>query len=278
MNEQMDLIVERSILKVSVSSNVGLNRPNNEDNFLVNQIFNKESEANIHYTNMNIIKNDELAFFGVFDGMGAGENGEIASLFAAKEVCHELTNFVSSCFEIDCAVHKSFLLANNKIIAEQIRRPVCGTTATVLCIFDNKFKVYHLGDTRAYLLRNQDMFQLTKDQTLADIKLSLGVYEIDDPLIEKEKHQLTEYVGCDFSKEGLKPVESEWIELQNSDRILLCSDGLYDMCPDNVIREVLLKNEQVECAIHELVEEALKNGGSDNVTCLVVEYKKEDMI
>ena len=50
------------------------------------------------------------------------------------------------------------------------------------------------------------------------------------------------------------------------------------MCPDNVIREVLLKNEQVECAIHELVEEALKNGGSDNVTCLVVEYKKEDMI
>lgn len=278
MNEQSDLLIKRSVLEASVFSNVGLKRPNNEDNFLVNQICNKRSEANIHYTSMNIVKDNELAFFGVFDGMGGGENGEIASLFTAQEVCHELINYIPSSIEIDCAVQKSLLLANNKIVDEQTKRPVCGTTATVLCIFENKFKIYHLGDTRAYLLRDQDMFQLTKDQTLAEMKLSLGFYEKDDPLIEKEKHQLTEYVGCDFSKEGLKPVESEWLELQNADRILLCSDGLYDMCPDYMIREVLLKNNQVEGAARELVEVALKNGGSDNVTCLVMEYQKKDTI
>ena len=278
MNEQSDMLIERCVLKASVFSNVGLKRPNNEDNFLVNQLYNNKSELNIYYTSMNIVKNDELAFFGVFDGMGGGENGEIAALFTAQEVCHKLMNYIPSSVEIDSAVQKSFLLANNKIVDEQIKRPVCGTTATVLCIFENKFKIYHIGDTRAYLLRDKDMFQLTNDQTLAEMKLSLGFYEKDDPLIEKEKHQLTEYVGCDFSKEGLKPVESEWLELQNDDRILLCSDGLYDMCSDNIIREVLLKNKQVEGAARELVEVALKNGGGDNVTCLVVEYQKQDTI
>lgn len=278
MNEESNLFIKRSVLNASVFSNIGLKRSNNEDNFLVNQVFNKKSEANIYYTSKNIVKNDKLAFFGVFDGMGGGENGEVASLFTAQEVCHGLTNYISSSTGIDGAVQKSFLLANNKIVDEQIKRAVCGTTATLLCVFENKFKIYHLGDTRAYLLRNQDMFQLTTDQTLAEMKLSLGFYEKDDPLIEKEKHQLTEYVGCDFSKEGLKPVESEWLEFQNADRILLCSDGLYDMCPDDMIKEVLLKNNQVEGAAQELVEVALNNGGSDNVTCLVVEYQKKDTI
>ncbi len=278
MKEQNDYFIERSVLNASVFSSVGLKRPNNEDNFLMNQMLNKKSEESIHYTSMNIVKNNELAFFGVFDGMGGCANGEIASLFTAQEVCRELMNYIPSRVEIDNAVRKSILLANNKIIDEQMRHSVCGTTATVLCIFENKFKIFHLGDSRAYLLRNQDMFQLTKDQTLAEMKLSLGFYEKDDPLIEKEKHQLTEYVGCDFSKEGLKPVESEWLDLQNTDRILLCSDGLYDMCPDHLIREVLLKNYQAEDATQELVELALKNGGNDNITCLVVKYRGEGKI
>jgi protein phosphatase len=162
--------------------------------------------------------------------------------------------------------------ANSRIIDEHLKYCICGTTGTLLCIFQDKFKIYHMGDSRAYLLRNKDLFLLTKDQTLAEMKMTLGFYKKNDPLIEKEKHQLIEYIGCDWAKEGLKPEESKWEDLEDGDRVLLCSDGLYDMCSDLMISDILVNNNQVEIAVQKLIDTSIKNGGKDNVTCLLVEY------
>lgn len=146
-----------------------------------------------------------------------------------------------------------------------------GTTGTIICTNGVKFKVFHLGDSRAYLFRNGELYQLTKDQTLAAMKVSLGFYEENDPLVEKEKHQLTEYIGCDQTLENLRPLESQWMDLLSGDKLLICSDGLYDMCSNAQIIEIMKNEEQPEKIAQKLLQRALENGGLDNITCLVLE-------
>ena len=139
-----------------------------------------------------------------------------------------------------------------------------------MCTNGAEFKIYHLGDSRAYLVHEDELIQITKDQTLAQMKMEVGMYREDDPSVEADKHKLTEYIGRDWTKENLKPVESRWLSVRRNDRILLCSDGLYDMCADDVISGILRKNTSVAEIASELVNTAKANGGEDNITCVVI--------
>lgn len=256
-----------------VASNVGLKRMNNEDNFLLDEIWNRESA--LDKSEDMTIANKQKAWcnVAVFDGMGGGDNGELASLIAAEEfqkVFNEINvNTVDT--DIETMSRRGFLNANRRIIEEQQYHAMYGTTGTIICTNGVKFKVFHLGDSRAYLFRNGELYQLTKDQTLAAMKISLGFYEENDPLVEKEKHQLTEYIGCDQTLENLRPLESQWMDLLSGDKLLICSDGLYDMCSNAQIIEIMKNEEQPEKIAQKLLQRALENGGFDNITCLVLE-------
>ena len=88
---------------------------------------------------------------------------------------------------------------------------------------------------------------------------------------EKEHHQLVEFIGYEDDGNMLIPLESKWNELLEGDKILVCSDGLYDMCSDTVIYETFKKGLQAEELTEEFVKCALEHGGKDNVTALVLE-------
>ena len=257
----------------SIISHVGLKRENNEDNFLFNQIYNKDSVLEVSQT---LFGEDIWLCAGVFDGMGGGENGELASRLAVEEVKTAFCKITqdSTETEVDNVMKQAFLNANRRIVEEQKLYAMYGTTGTVLCTNGKKIKIYHLGDSRAYLFRDENLYQLTKDQTLANLKISAGFYEADDPLVEKEKHQLTEYIGCDKTMQYLYPLESEWLNLQSKDKLLLCSDGLYDMCTDLEICEIIKNYQEPELAVKELLHIALEHGGVDNVTCLILQIRK----
>lgn len=263
-------------LHASVFTHVGCKRPNNEDNFLLNQTYNVDSVLEMSETIS--ITNPILKWHcaGVFDGMGGGENGELASRMASEEfqkIAEEMnTETLES--DIDNMMRQAFLNANRRIVEEQLFHAMYGTTGTVVCTNGKNFKVFHLGDSRAYLWREETLYQITQDQTLAQLKISAGFYEADDPLVEKEKHQLTEYIGRDMTMEHLAPLESEWLELLPNDKILLCSDGLYDMCSDTEINDIIKKNNSIEEITKQLVTLALEHGGIDNITCLLLEIEK----
>lgn len=256
-----------------VISHVGLKRTNNEDNFLLDQSYNMDSVLEI---SKSLFKQDEKNIWycvGVFDGMGGGENGELASLIAAKEfqIAFNKVSKEATESEIDFIMRGAFLNANRRIVEEQKIHAMYGTTGTVLCINSKKFKIYHLGDSRAYLFRDENLYQLTRDQTLAALKISAGFYDEDDPLVEREKHQLTEYIGCDYTMEHLFPLESEWLDVLPNDRLLLCSDGLYDMCSDSQISKIIKDNSDPKIAVKYLMDLALEHGGIDNITCLILQ-------
>ncbi len=263
------------LLNAVGSTNIGKVRVENEDNYLLNGLINKNSEPYKVIKSKQINCNYTWKCLAVFDGMGGGENGAKAALTAAQEFEKLIPEVASGTNknEIDNMIRLGFLNANNQIRKEQRNEIVCGTTGTVLVTDGNCFKVFHVGDSRAYLIRNRKAFILTKDQTLAQMKTDVGIYNALEEAPEREKHQLTEYIGRDYTGKSLKPIESEWMEVLYGDRILVCTDGLYDMCSDFEIGEIICKNDNIENAIKQLMEVALDNGGVDNLTCILLESK-----
>lgn len=258
----------------AVVSDVGCLRSNNEDNYVLGESMNANasdhSEDSLTVT--KTMGTWQLA--GVFDGMGGGEMGELASGDTARIFRDTFASLNGSAGKdwIDQCIRIAFLKANNAIVDLQKEYKVFGTTGTVICTNGAEFKIYHLGDSRAYLVRDNRLQQLTKDQTLAQMKIDVGMYREDDPAAEVDKHKLTEYIGRDRTKENIKPVESRWIPVQSEDVVLLCSDGLYDMCADGEISRILQDSGSPSEKAADLVQNAISKGGEDNVTCVVITF------
>lgn len=208
---------------------------------------------------------------GVFDGMGGEAGGEIASNIASRVFQENTMNFDSFDREkISRHIEKTFAIANQAVVEERKKHSTCGTTGTVLITDGTSFKIFHRGDSRVYVMRDRKLYVLSKDHTLAQLKLDMGIYHSAEEIPERENHQLTEFIGMDYAGQAV-PFESEWIEWKENDRILLCSDGLYDMCTSEMILKCLTMSGDVEKATHELFEMAMSFGGKDNITVIVLQ-------
>lgn len=258
-----------------VVSDVGSVRSNNEDNYVIDTYMNL-SDGDRSECGLVAPKGGKNGWHlaGVFDGMGGGEKGEVAAHETAEIFLDTFRGFrrgVSTAL-VEQNLRAAFLQANNRIVDLQQQDRVFGTTGTVVATDGQNMKIFHLGDSRAYLLRNGELFQLTRDQTLAQMKLDAGLYEPNDPRVEVDKHKLTEYIGRDWTRENLRPVEGQWMPVEPKDRLLLCSDGLYDMCSDRQIADFLRSDLEENQIARELVKAAIENGGMDNITCIVVTF------
>lgn len=263
---------KKRLLYTSIQTDVGRCRKNNEDNFFFKNIFNEDAKD--EFKTRAIEENiDGWLCYGVFDGMGGIENGEVASKLMAEECNLQLSNLDSdyNYLDVDIKVRETFDTANKKIVEASNELGMCGTTATLLMTDGVVFKVYHLGDSRAYLCRNNKLYQLTEDQTVAELKRNAGFEP--SQITEREHHQLTEFVGADRRCGGLRPQESDWIGFKPDDKVLICSDGLYDMC-DNILE--IINSNQDDYVVNGLINSALQAGGNDNVTCILVSQKIED--
>lgn len=245
----------------TVVSDKGSVRNNNEDNFFCDGFYNIESDN--QYSTRHKIKWNGWKVVAVFDGMGGIEHGEVASKIVAESFAEygEQIRNVDNVELLDDMACLIFLEANRRIVNETSN---AGTTASVLIMNGNVAKVYHLGDSRVYLIRNDNMIQLTKDQTLENFKIELGL----ESQIEKgDRHKIMEYVGCDPDSVELQPYMSELVTLQAGDHFLLCSDGVYDVCSDEQLLELVQNPDNVNVA-QAVVDFSIQNGSRDNMTCI----------
>ncbi|MCR5790329.1 MAG: protein phosphatase 2C domain-containing protein [Lachnospiraceae bacterium] len=251
-----------------INSNKGSFRSDHEDNFICMGKYLKNREHS--FAGSVSLQKEKWNLCGVFDGMGGTEQGEVASLFAAEEFFRCQEKMKDRSFKekdaVDRLLRDAFLRTNNRIV-ETIR--YSGTTATVLVLGDSMCKVYHLGDSRAFLIRDGSIRQLTKDQTVETMKLEMG---LQDQIREADRHRLTEFLGADETMQGILPVESEWMSIEEKDCFVLCTDGLYEGCtPREILDTVLREKQKIQEKIAALlVESALRNKVKDNVTCLVI--------
>lgn len=258
----------------AVCSDVGLCRDNNEDNYLLG------THINRHSSRRSSAKWKEAApwlLAAVFDGIGGGDKGELASLAAAKVFRDALKSVQAPDPDlIDDVVRQAFLDANNAVLDLRASYRVAGTTGTVLCCCGDKFKFYQIGDSRGYLLRSGGLTQRTSDQTLEQLKMDAGMYGPNDPTRERDRHVLTEFIGRDQTRRNLMPQESDWMSLYQGDTFLLCSDGLYDMCPDSRIQAILNTPGTLKEQAAQLIQAAIQSGGEDNITCLLLQAERKE--
>lgn len=144
-----------------------------------------------------------------------------------------------------------------------------GTTLTVAYTVGDDAFIVHAGDSRAYLLRDRSLHQLTEDHTLETQLCKLGLPK-DSPKIASFRHVLTNCLGG--STDGEIRVDIEHLKLADGDALLVCSDGLTGHVSDDGIARILNESPDSQSACDALLEAALDDGGSDNVTVVLGRY------
>ena len=199
--------------------------------------------------------------FAVADGMGGAAAGERASAIlidTAKELIPQ--NF---------ALREVITTANERVLADVAEYPALkgmGTTATLCRVGENQVEFAHVGDSRLYLLRGDNLRQITNDHSYVAELVKRGDISPQEATVHPMKNMLLRAVGATKEIE----VESGFFPLEADDTLLLSTDGLTNMIGDYDIRDILIY-EKGNLA-QKLVDAALAAGGRDNVTALTVQY------
>lgn len=199
----------------------------------------------------------------VADGMGGHAAGEIASAIAVdviREVYYDLNAPTPK------VLKTAFTAANRAILEYAAQHPECrgmGTTCTVLAFRDGKAWLGHIGDSRAYLLRNRELRQLSEDQTLVAQLMSEGTITREEADTSPVQNVLLQALGA---KAQIEPViRSEGLALEPGDIFVLCSDGVFNMIKESMIVDVAGRLPPQE-ACDVLIEATLAAGGHDNAS------------
>lgn len=194
----------------------------------------------------------------VADGMGGHVAGEVASRIAINAAASN---------DLDAADR---VAAANRAIREEVARDPglegMGTTMTLLQIENSVATFGHVGDSRAYLLRDNELRQLTEDHTVAAEYVAQGQLTVEEAASHPQRHMLVRTLGLT----RFVNVDEIEVDLEAGDRILLCSDGLTEMVKEDAIAKTLAKGTPDE-VVWELVEMANNAGGVDNTTVVVVD-------
>jgi PPM family protein phosphatase len=213
----------------------------------------------------------------VADGMGGQAYGEVASKRAIEVVPRELRKNLTAATtpEQTCEViRKAVLQANEEIltIAALDRDLKNMGTTVVLALWRRSREMYisNLGDSRAYLIRDGHIEQLTVDHSLAQALVENKTISAEEAKGHRFRNYLWKYLGCKEKDMGDGP-DVKVVPAQPGDRFLLCSDGMTGPVPDEQLLDFILTHPDVQQCADGLAQLALDNGSRDNVSCIVIE-------
>lgn len=230
------------------------------------------------------LANDELGLFVVADGMGGHAAGEVASAEAIDQivgmvrrgygVVEELnttTNIEEGRLAVRRMLESAVQAATYMIfgIAEQSpKQKGMGTTISTLLLTPSRAFVAQVGDSRVYRYRDASVEQLTEDHTLVQEQVKLGLISEEEARTSKMGNMITRAVGIhDYVQ-----VDTFDFPLENSDRFMLCSDGLcgYLVTPEELLPH--FAHEDLQLGAQGMIDFANERGGKDNITAIVVEW------
>lgn len=230
-------------------TDIGRKRQNNEDWLLVDE---------------------GLGLFVVADGIGGQSGGEVASRMAVETLRGRLQELGSAAGEETnaAALASGFRTANRRILESAVGNPALegmGTTLTALLLRGADMHVAHVGDSRAYLLRDGSLEQITDDHGLVAEQVRAGLATPEQAKRSPYRHIITRALGMRPDLE----IDLRTFGTRQGDVFLVCSDGLTEMVEDRMI-ERILQEHQPEQAVAELIAAANGNGGVDNISVVVV--------
>ncbi len=246
-------------LNIAGQTDKGLIRPNNEDNYFLDQ---------------------ELGVLAVADGMGGHASGEVASGIAVdilrdyfRQVGEGASPLLSpgyydeSYSSATSHLWSAFQMANKAIFDAAKGDPHLrgmGTTMAAIWIQGNKLSIANVGDSRVYLVRAGEIEQLTDDHTLVYEQVKRDLLSKEEAEQSTIRHVLTRAIGI----APFVDVDLDEMTLTNGDVLILCSDGLSGMIPDTDILVTATSLDDPSAACRSLIERANQNGGKDNITVI----------
>ena len=216
-----------------------------------------------------ILLDGQNPIYGVADGMGGHVGGSVASSKAAEALISSLRDKTPR----PGKMREAFRLANACLIETQKADPSLmgmGTTMTVMWHHKDKAILGHVGDSRAYRLRDGVLTRLTNDHSVINEMITQGIITPQEAKVHPYRHVITRAVGT----EPLLEIDVSVHDTLKGDKYLVCSDGLTEYLDDERIRAVLL-NKSIEGAAETMLREVLSLGGLDNVTIVIAEVEHE---
>jgi PPM family protein phosphatase len=267
----------------AAASHRGLIRPENEDHFLIADAgrFFRSRLTNLPRGSVPENYEEVVHAIGVADGMGGQAAGEIASRLALMVMVNLVLDTPVWIFSreeehVQAVIEqtaKRFRLVNAALLASGNKDPrlfKMGTTLTVVRSLGTDLIVAHVGDSRAYLFRDGKLQRLTRDHTLAQELREANMISGMEVIANRFRHLLTQSLGTD-EVDIVPQIRRE--TLIDGDRLLLCTDGLTDQVPENVLAEEIGGSASPQAKCDALVHKALSAGGKDNVTVAIAEYR-----
>jgi protein phosphatase len=259
----------------------GLVRTNNEDHYSIVRRF-RAREILLTNIPLNILteRRDEAYALAVADGIGGAAFGELASMLALRtgwELTGKAFKWTFKLSEAEIAELEEMMKVYMQLINRRVKEESgailgyqgMGTTLTGALTMGLDAFIVHVGDSRAYLHRDGALHRLTKDQTLAESMVSLGLIASVDEAAQRFRNSLISCLGGNLTD---LEVETNHVPLQDGDQLLLCTDGLTDMVREAEIATILSQTMASQSKCQELVNAALAAGGKDNVTVVLGKY------
>jgi protein phosphatase len=251
-------------LRVGYISDVGKLREHNEDTLIAFQgVYLGDDDS------------DPFGFFVVADGMGGHQAGEVASSMAARLVTRDVLDDVYLPFLLDGSpsahmvpvteiLRRAVQNANDRV-HQQV--PGGGTTLTCAIVLGKRAYIAHVGDSRAYLLSNHDLQQVTHDHSYVNRLIELGELSPQEAAVHPQRHVVYRAVG---QGDGLD-VDTYHQPLPPGSRLLLCSDGLSGVVSEDEMGRIIASAATPQEACQHLLQAANDAGGPDNITGVLIE-------
>lgn len=230
-----------AVLRIGARTDVGRVRAGNEDSLLVS---------------------DDGRLIVVADGMGGHQGGEVASATAVATLHAEV--------EAGRSVEDAVVAANRAVLERADGDPTLrgmGTTVTGGIVEGSSLRIAHVGDSRAYLLRDGALRQVTVDHSVVAELIAAGELTEEEALVDRRRSMITRALGIERDV----VVDVVTVDLRGGDRLLLCSDGLTTMLRDPAIHGILADTTDPDAAAVALVDAANAAGGADNITVIVAD-------
>ena len=239
-------------MKVYAITDIGRVRPINEDSYCLPQ--------------------PGEQFCAVADGMGGHNAGEVASAMAVDT----FAGCMRAAFRRNASAIRNAVECANEAVFEEAgrddRKSGMGTTFTALCQDGDTVHIAHVGDSRAYLIRNGAIMRVTMDHTLVEEMVMQGLITPSEARNHPKRNYITRALGTARSVE----VDLVQLGIRSDDVYLLCSDGLSGHVEERKMLSVTLSEAGWQQKLEKLVQIALENGGTDNITAMYVTFKEED--
>jgi PPM family protein phosphatase len=246
------------LINVVVKTDVGNIRSNNEDAAIYLRVANKETSQS------------RGSLMMVADGMGGHQAGEVASRIATEVVCQEYFNSKKN-WSVTEALRHAYGVANNRILKLAASNTIyrgMGTTCTAIVISGDDLYFAHVGDSRAYLFKDEKLHRVTEDHTYVQELLRNNEIKPEEVSTHPKRNILTNAMGTkanltvDVGKYALK--------LEVGNKILICSDGLSEYFSDDELLAKLSAT-SINIIADQLITEAKQRGGHDNITVILAE-------